>query len=404
MDSLRWEGSNDERRGGVLPRPPESPSIDKRETPGNWACSLFLGAQAQWTRRRNIAPTEGRPLGDVGQDCDTDLEDHALFQQGFTGPPAHPTVVIDTVLVGNEGNAADTRFTTPGYGGVAYAYNIGKYEVTAGQYTEFLNAVAATDTYGLYNPSMDSNSKGCQITQSGSSGSYTYDFSGRQSGTEADWLDRPVNYVSWGDAARFANWLHNGQPTGAQDLSTTEDGSYLLDGANSNPELMAFEREPDATWVIPSEDEWYKAAYYDGGSGAYYDYPTSRDGVPSNDLIDPDPGNSATFESGGATIGGPYFRTEVGAHENSDSPYDTSTRGEMCGSGTKPESSVSIVVSAAGRSATPSTACTRRPPPSSPRRGSRTSTRAPVSPTFLERAAITLPAFGGVGVPGRTTR
>jgi formylglycine-generating enzyme required for sulfatase activity len=41
----------------------------------------------------------------------------------------------------------------------------------------------------------------------------------------ADWADRPVNYVSWGDAARFANWLHNGQPSGAQDLTTTEEGA-----------------------------------------------------------------------------------------------------------------------------------------------------------------------------------
>ena len=42
----------------------------------------------------------------------------------------------------------------PGFGAVGYMYNIGKYEVTAGQYCEFLNKVAATDTYGLYNDSM----------------------------------------------------------------------------------------------------------------------------------------------------------------------------------------------------------------------------------------------------------
>ncbi len=29
---------------------------------------------------------EGRPLGDIDGDCDTDLNDYALFQQGFTGP------------------------------------------------------------------------------------------------------------------------------------------------------------------------------------------------------------------------------------------------------------------------------------------------------------------------------
>ncbi len=65
----------------------------------------------------------------------------------------------------------------------------------------------------------------------------------------------------------------------------------------------------------------------------YYDYPTSTDSVPSNDLIDPDPGNNATFyhgdwpDSAGYTIGPPYYRTEAGAHENSDSPYGTLDQG-----------------------------------------------------------------------------
>lgn len=257
------------------------------------------------------------------------------------GLGARAEVVIETVTVGNAGNAGENSGESDpdGWGPdricgpVDYVYNIGTFEVTAGQYTEFLNAVAAADPYGLWNPSMDSNSapQGCQITQHGSSGSYTYDFSGRPSGTEADWLDRPVNYVSWGDAARFCNWLHNGQPTGAQNLSTTEDGSYFLDGAESHAELLDIEREPDATWVIPSEDEWYKAAYHknDGVTGNYFDYPTSSDSVPSNDLVDPDPGNNATFKdsNGYYTIGSPYWKTEVGAHENSGSPYGTFDQG-----------------------------------------------------------------------------
>jgi formylglycine-generating enzyme required for sulfatase activity len=211
----------------------------------------------------------------------------------------------------------------PSFGGVDYTYNIGMYEVTAGQYAEFLNAVAATDTYGLYNLTMWSSQFGCKIQRSGSPGSYTY-------GVAPDWADRPANYVSWGDAARFANWLHNGRPTGQQDLMTTEDGSYFLDGATSGTELLAIVREPGATWVISSEDEWYKAAYHknDGVTGNYWDHPTSTDAVPSNDLIDPDPGNNATFTEGdGYGIGSPYYRTEAGAHENSDSPYGTFDQG-----------------------------------------------------------------------------
>ena len=57
------------------------------------------------------------------------------------GTSVHAEVVIETVTVGNPGNADDTH--GDGYGGVDYVYNIGKFEVTAGQYAEFLNAVAA---------------------------------------------------------------------------------------------------------------------------------------------------------------------------------------------------------------------------------------------------------------------
>src|SRR5665647_1441137 len=72
-------------------------------------------------------------------------------------------VNMETVPVGNPGNAGELSGAGAGgygpdriCGAVAHAYNIGKYEVTAGQYTEFLNAVAKTDTYGLYSTSMQS--------------------------------------------------------------------------------------------------------------------------------------------------------------------------------------------------------------------------------------------------------
>ncbi len=117
-------------------------------------------------------------------------------------------VTIDTVTIGNPNNAADT---TTGYGSVAEMYAIGKYEITSGQYCEFLNAVAHTDNYGLYHPYMWSSDYGCKIQQTGSSGSFNYSVA-------ADWADRPVNWVSWGDAARFCNWINNNQPTGADPI------------------------------------------------------------------------------------------------------------------------------------------------------------------------------------------
>jgi len=155
----------------------------------------------------------------------------------FLVSAAAAAVDIQTVPVGNPGNAADTHGAGY-YGAVAYTYNIGKYEVTAGQYTDFLNAVAKTDTYGLYYTDMSRTDFGSGIARSGSSGSYAYS-------VDPAFVNRPVNYVSWGDSARFANWLHNGQPMGAQDLTTTEDGAYYLNGATSDAQLLAVSRKAD---------------------------------------------------------------------------------------------------------------------------------------------------------------
>ncbi len=278
----------------------------------------------------------------------------AVVAMAVSVSDAQADVVIETVTVGDPGNAGENSGgIEPGghgpdriCGAVDYVYRIGTFEVTAAQYTEFLNAVAETDTYDLYDSRMNSESWGCQITQDCTSGNCTYDFSGGEDedpgSTAADWENRPVNYVSWGDAARFANWLHNGQPglgtPVPQDENSTEDGSYYLNGATTTAELMAVVREEDATWVIPSEDEWYKAAYYDTrleseggppGDDHYWLYPTVDDIDPSNDLIEPDLGNNATFfiEPDDWTIGSPYYRTERGAHENSASPYGTFDQG-----------------------------------------------------------------------------
>ncbi len=229
-------------------------------------------------------------------------------------------VVIDWVTVGNAGNTGE--WSGESYGGygpdaicgaVDYEYQIGTYEVTAGQYTEFLNAVAATDTYGLYNTSMWSHSYGCKIQRSGGSSSYTYSVA-------SDWENRPVNYVGWYDSLRFANWLHNGQPTGSQNATTTEDGAYDMSSGSS------VVRKAGAQVWLPSEDEWYKAAYYKGGgtNAGYWDYPTSSDSAPGRDAIETtNPGNNANYNASGYLIGSPYYRTVVGEFELSDSPYGT---------------------------------------------------------------------------------
>ena len=242
------------------------------------------------------------------------------------------SVNIEAVPVGDPGNAGELSGAGAGIygsdricGSVDYRYDIGKYEVTAGQYTEFLNAVARTDTYGLYNTHMDTavDSFGCNIKRTGSSGEYKYIVT-------LDWADRPVNFVSWGDAARFANWLANGQPTGAQITSTTEDGSYCLNGAMSRASLLAVTRKTTAAWVIPSEDEWYKAAYYKGGStnAGYWDYATRSNTAPGQDMADAS-GNNANYYTApyACPIDLGKYTTVVGEFQDSASPYGTFDQG-----------------------------------------------------------------------------
>jgi formylglycine-generating enzyme len=188
----------------------------------------------------------------------------------LSAPSALGQITISTVPIGNPGNAPDPA---TGRGSVAYTYNIGSTEVTNAQFASFLNAVAATDTHGLY--TQDGFFSPATIIRSGSSGSFTYQ---PAAGIE----NHPVGWVPFYNATRFANWLHNGQPTGPQDASTTEDGAYTLtpDGMMSN----SITRNASWQWAIASENEWYKAAFHQpaalgGDIDDYWLYPTSGNTV-----------------------------------------------------------------------------------------------------------------------------
>jgi len=174
---------------------------------------------------------------------------------------------IQWATVGDPGNAADTRSgaNTFGRGAVTSSFQIMKYEFTNQQYTDFLIAVAATDPYSLYNPLMGSDIRG-GITQSGVSGSYSYTVRQHMG-------DKPVNYVSWFDAARVANWYQNG----ATSSSSTETGAYTLLNGQTSGNAVAV--NSDASYFIPTQDQWYKAAYFApnyGGAGVpgYWVYAT----------------------------------------------------------------------------------------------------------------------------------
>jgi len=151
------------------------------------------------------------------------------------------TNLINLIKIKNPNNIVDNT----GYGSVSYIYQIAKYPITNDQFVIFLNLKAQSDPYSLYNTNMGSNIRG-GIIRSGSSGSFSYS-------VKTNMGNKPVVYISWFRAARFANWLHNGGGSGS-----TETGAYDLNGATSG----IFTKKSDAIFWIPSEDEWYKAAFY----------------------------------------------------------------------------------------------------------------------------------------------
>jgi len=133
-------------------------------------------------------------------------------------------------------------------------------------------------------------------------------------------------YVTWFNAARMANWMHNGQGSGS-----TEIGAYNLLGDTAGVFFLA---EPGALFRLPTENEWYKAAYYSGNADNYWLYPTQSNEVPGNVV-----GGAANQAN---TLAGPNYvfsvtqssqntgqncLTDVGAFIGSASHYGTFDQG-----------------------------------------------------------------------------
>jgi formylglycine-generating enzyme required for sulfatase activity len=163
------------------------------------------------------------------------------------------SVDIGFVSIGNAGNAADTS----GYGAVSYGYQIGQYEVTASQWTTVASAAG--------------------ISQTGSG-------SGSQ----------PIGTVSWTDAAKFCNWLTSGDKN---------SGVYQFDisGTFTGLDRSAASSLYGTIYVLPTEDEWYKAAYYTGSGYSLY---ANGTGTPPVAGIDAAYDNSTTepWSVGSGTI------------------------------------------------------------------------------------------------------
>ena len=152
---------------------------------------------------------------------------------------------IDFVDIGHAGNAADT--TT--YGAVPYEYRVGKYEISQDTITKATASGMANVTAGSW--------------------------TGNQ----------PAAYISWYEAAAFVNFLNTDSgKTAAYDL-TINNGIWSMALWSSEQAWTAggtnLYRNKDAYYFLPSENEWYKAAYYNAAGTNYFLYPTASSSVPT---------------------------------------------------------------------------------------------------------------------------
>ena len=228
------------------------------------------------------------------------------------------------VLVSDAGNTGDV--VNQFKGRVNYNFLIARTELSNRSYCKFLNAVATIDDpYGLYDENMATGACG-GIMRVKVDGEYFYH-------CKEGWDSRPVVYVNYYDITRYANWMHYGCPTGESGLGTTEGtstyGAYdtsdyeeVRSGAKAPYENFG-KRNIGARFWIPSDNEWYKAAYYNPdriGNRKYYDYPTQSSLAP--------PTESANYMNNNEfSVGAPFFLAPVDSFKNAPSYYGTLQQG-----------------------------------------------------------------------------
>ena len=165
-----------------------------------------------------------------------------------------------------------------GRGCVPYEYEIAKCAISNEDWCGFLNAVGEKAVeLGLWHKDMETGVLG-GIVRSLTSGKDSA--SPLRFAVKPGWEKKPVTYVTYTGVMRYCNWLMTGD---------TEKGAYDL--AATPPRRLE-----GAKYFLPTDDEWYKAAYYDCsivrlfglldwliGKGGYWKYPTRSNVIPLQD-------------------------------------------------------------------------------------------------------------------------
>ena len=242
----------------------------------------------------------------------------ALAVAGLASGALAAPVSFNFQTIGNPGNPGNTTSGTSGpsnpsgLGAVSGVFKLADKETTNAQYVAFLNAVDpnGTNPRGIYTASGPNG--GIQLTGTAATGAkYSLKTGTPPSGTASSYGTMPVNFVSWFSAARFVNWLENGMQTGTSAAATMDFGVYTL-GSATNGNVVA--RNAGTQYWLPSVDEWYKAAYYNGSSSQYTLYQTNSNATPTATVTNFALANAGNFATGPSSPGpGPV---SVGSYTN----------------------------------------------------------------------------------------
>jgi hypothetical protein len=180
-------------------------------------------------------------------------------------------------FVGDINNHNDTS----GYGSVGYIYRIGTYPVTNCEYAAFLNAVDpdGINPQNIYKNEMNSFVEGGIVFSNTAAKGSKYT-------TKINMDNKPVILLNWFDCARYCNWLHNGRKyyntTNSSANAPQNQGAYNIGNLDFSTNAIAVKKEANAAYWIPTENEWYKAAYYKGGgiNAGYWLYATQSNNLP----------------------------------------------------------------------------------------------------------------------------
>jgi len=190
-------------------------------------------------------------------------------------------------VVGDLDNSADSD---TGKGQVNYFYALSKSPITVNQWIEFLNSVAFyDDPHGLWKEEWATND--VVIVQKFNGAEYCYSLASCSDPNSADGGCLPeddllagnyaVTGLTWQDTVRYCNWLHNGKPKDYPGVGVTETGAY-----NIYLKTNVIEKTENAKFWLPTENELYKAAYYENSTKQYYQYATISDNPPGLSCLD----------------------------------------------------------------------------------------------------------------------